>query len=146
MICLFIIALLTFASNMPLVHAESRPKHKHDSKGMEQASDQLYLTLFDQRIHDAVTNYYKDDSIRMQYNWWDKNYDVVEVDQSEKGHILEYPYKGKKQQFAFTIKFTVLTYKNTKPLGTDSITFGIQHDSDMGVKIKMLGYDHHPKK
>jgi hypothetical protein len=117
-------------------HAESYPKHKHDSKGMEQVSDHLMLTLFDEQITSAITNYYKDDSIQVQYNWWDKNYDVVEVDQAEKGNSLPKP---------FVIKFTILAYKNSKFLGTDTIKFGVTPrygTKTSKPKIELLGYNH----
>jgi hypothetical protein len=94
------------------------------------------LTLFDEQITSAITNYYKDDSIQVQYNWWDKNYDVVEVDQAEKGNSLPKP---------FVIKFTILTYKNSKFLGTDTIKFGVTPRSRTKTskpKIELLGYDH----
>lgn len=98
--------------------------NNHDSVGKEQAVDQLLLSLFNEEINKAVTNYYKSDSINVQYNWWDKDYDVVEVDQTEKGHVLEYTHNGKKQQFAYVIRFTVRPQKD-KILGTDTITFGV---------------------
>ncbi|MDP4550128.1 DUF3888 domain-containing protein [Alkalihalobacillus macyae] len=101
--------------------------------------DQLLLDLFAQEIRSAVTNYYKEDSVHFRFNWWDKDYDVVEVDQSEKGHILEFTHDGKKQQFPYIIKFTIQPQKD-KSLGTDTITFGVQQDAELKPNIKMLSY------
>ncbi|UOR13714.1 DUF3888 domain-containing protein [Halobacillus amylolyticus] len=133
------VALLALNVNIMTTHAQS--SNNHDTKGQEQAVDQLLLDLFNQEIDDAVANYYKEDSINYQYNWWDKDYDVVEVDQTEKGHVLEYVHNGKKQQFAYVVKFTVQPQKD-KVLGTDTITFGVQQDANLEPKIKMLSYDH----
>jgi hypothetical protein len=140
-----IVSIIIFSSVGMNPHAETRPKHKHDSAGMEQASDQLYLALFESRIREAIANYYKDDSIHWQYSWWAKDYDVVEVDQSEKGHELAKP---------FVIKFTVLTYKDSRALGTDAITFGVTpgdslspNEKHHNTKIKLLDFQHqNPKK
>jgi Protein of unknown function (DUF3888) len=123
------------------VHAE---KHKHDSKGMEQAVDQFILSQFSDELKQAVTDFYKKDSVRMQYNWRDRNYDVVELDQWEKGNELSHPY---------VIKFTVQTYDGNKKgqLGTDTITFGvspIQFNKEMdekdlaASKVELLDYSH----
>jgi hypothetical protein len=139
------IASLFIFSNLGMnASAETRPKHKHDSTGMEQASDHLYLDLFGSRIRKAITNHYKDDSIHWQYNWRAKDYDVVEVDQTEKGHILAAPY---------VIKFTVVTYKDSKALGTDSISFGVSpgdslspHERDQKTKIELLDFQHQDPK
>jgi len=60
-------------------------KFNVDSQGMEQVIDNMMLEQFGNEIQQAVKEYYKKDSIRVQYYWWDKNYDVVEVLQSEKG-------------------------------------------------------------
>jgi hypothetical protein len=139
-----IAGLIIFSSVGMHALAETRQKHKHDSAGMEQASDHLYLALFESKIRNAIANYYKDDSIHWQYNWWAKEYDVVEVDQSEKGHELANP---------FVIKFTVLTYKNSKALGTDSITFGVTPGDSLSpnekhhkTKIELLEFQHQKPK
>lgn len=132
--------ILTF--NSSFVSAEKR--HKHDSQGMEQAFDQFLLLQFNDEIKQAIKEYYKKDSIRVQYYWWDKDYDVVEIDQSEKGHELSHPY---------VIKFTVLTYDGNKSgqLGQDSITFGVSpllFNKEMdgrniaGSKVELLDYKH----
>jgi hypothetical protein len=95
-------------------------------------------------LKQAVTDFYKKDSIRVQYNWWDRNYDVVELDQWEKGNELSHPY---------VIKFTVQTYdgNETGQLGTDTITFGvspIQFNKEMdeknlaASKVELLDYSH----
>jgi hypothetical protein len=120
-----IAGLIIFSSLGMHALAETRQKHKHDSVGMEQASDHLYLALFESKIRNAI-------------------YDVVEVDQSEKGHELANP---------FVIKFTVLTYKNSKALGTDSITFGVTPGDSLSpnekhhkTKIELLEFQHQKPK
>ncbi|MBT2680068.1 DUF3888 domain-containing protein [Bacillus sp. ISL-35] len=97
------------------VSAQSYQKHKHDSKGMEQVMDHFLLDQFHDEIAQALKGYYKNESIRIQYNWWDKNYDVVEIDQWEKGNELSHPY---------IVKFTIQSYGEEGQLGTDTITFG----------------------
>lgn len=141
---LFLFTGVVFAS------AQSQKVNDHDSKGSEQAKDQLMLSLFNEHIDKAVANYYKDDSISFQYNWWDKDYDVVEVDQSEKGHVLKSP---------FEVTFTVEPIKtkqdkqtNTITLGpkvggADTITFGVvPGDVKKEIKVNMLNYKHHDSK
>lgn len=99
------------------------------------------LSLFEKNIDKAMDNYYEDDSMSAWYDCWDKDYDVVEVDQSEKGHKLKSP---------FIVKFTVMV-RNEKQsqVGTDTITFGVvPGDGDItnGAKIKLLNYDHNEPK
>ncbi|MET1250027.1 DUF3888 domain-containing protein [Sporolactobacillus sp. STCC-11] len=103
---------------------------------MEQVSDHLMVTLFDEQITSALTNYYKDDSIQVHYNWWDKKYDVVEVSQAEKGNVLPKP---------FVINFTILAYKNSKLLGIDTIKFGVtprNGTKKSEPKVELLSYTH----
>ncbi|GAA0430482.1 MULTISPECIES: DUF3888 domain-containing protein [Virgibacillus] len=114
--CLFIIVLSAFLL-MGYNSVQAENSHKHDSKGMEQVFDHFMLEQFNNKIHNALGNYYKRDSIHFQFDWWAKNYDVVEMQQSEKGRELSHPY---------LIKFTVKTYsEDGKHLGTDAITFGV---------------------
>jgi Protein of unknown function (DUF3888) len=135
------IAVLIISSGIGIgVQAETQPKHRHDSEGMEQASDHLYLALFDSRIRNAIADYYKDESIHWQYNWQARDYDVVEVDQTEKGHVLAKPY---------VVKFTLLTYKDSKALGTDSVSFGVSpgdtlspNETTQKTQIELLDFQH----
>lgn len=136
-----VVVLLCLFTGFALASAQAQNSNGHDTVGQEQAVDQLLLDLFNQEISNAVTNFYKEDSIHYQFNWWDKDYDVVEVDQSEKGHMLKYDYNGKKQHFSYVIRFTVQPQKD-KILGTDTITFGVQQDSNLEPIIKMLNYEH----
>ena len=96
------------------VNAEN--SNGHDTVGMEQAMDHLLLSQFREQINTAVKDYYKEESITIQFDWYDKNYDVVEVTQSEKGQQLSHP---------FLVKFTVLSYGAKEKLGTDTMTFGV---------------------
>ncbi|MDE5055417.1 DUF3888 domain-containing protein [Niallia taxi] len=89
------------------------------------------LDQFSDEIQHAMNEYYNKNNIRAQYNWWNKNQDVVEIDQAEKGSDLSHPY---------IIKFTVDTYDGNKEgkLGTDTITFGvspISFNKDLKKKI-----------
>jgi hypothetical protein len=128
-------------SSIP-VHAEKQ--HKHDSKGMEQVFDHFILDQFSDELKQAVIDFYKKDSIRIQYNWRDGNHDVVELEQSEKGNELSHPY---------VIKFTVQTYDGNKKgqLGTDTVTFGVspiqfnkKYDEKnlAAAKVDLLDYSH----
>ncbi|MFT9497936.1 DUF3888 domain-containing protein [Anaerosolibacter sp.] len=124
------------------VSAQTKPKHKHDSKGMEQVMDHFMLEQFHAEIFQAVKDHYKKDSVGIQFNWWDKNYDVVEIEQWEKGNELSHP---------FIVKFTVLPNGENKQLGIDTITFGVT-PSDLyqefdkkdiaAVKVELLNYKH----
>lgn len=84
-------------------------QHKHDSEGMEQAVDHFILDKFSDESNQTVRDFYKKDVIRVQYNWWDENYNVVELDQSEKGNELTYPY---------VIKITVIHMTATKQINS----------------------------
>ncbi|UOQ92217.1 DUF3888 domain-containing protein [Halobacillus shinanisalinarum] len=145
-----VIVLLCLFTGFSFASAQAQNSNGHNTVGQEQAVDQLLLDLFNKEISNAVANYYKKGSISFQYDWWDKDYDVVEVDQSEKGHVLESP---------FVVKFTVMPTKtkhnsrtNTTTLGpslggTDTRTFGVEPgDLTNGIKIKMLNYEHNEPK
>ncbi|MGG3642016.1 DUF3888 domain-containing protein [Bacillus gobiensis] len=137
-----IIVLLVLCSSFTSIQAQN--SNKHDSKGHEQVLDHFMLELFSDEIRDAVANFYNEevgtsDSILIMYNWNAKDYEVVEIDQTEKGHILENSY---------VVKFTVVPQKN-KILGTDSITFGVEpsnynprNKKEDNLVIKMLRYEH----
>lgn len=134
------VALLTLGSNFGTTYAQNL--NQHDSKGQEQAFDQLLLSLYNEQISNAVANHYKNDSIHFQFDWWNKNYDVVEVDQTEKGHRLQSP---------FVVKFTVIpAKKDGTQLGTDTIILGIAPDVEDSKQtdVKLLNYVHRdpPKK
>ena len=139
---LSVIVLILMGINTNLVSAAKQ--HKHDSKGMEQAIDHFILDQFNDEIVQALKDFYKKDSVRIQYNWWDKNYDVVELQQSEKGRELSHPY---------LVKFTVLTYDGNKKgqLGMDTITFGVSplqfnkeldEKNSAAAKVDLLNYKH----
>ncbi|UOY92804.1 DUF3888 domain-containing protein [Ectobacillus sp. JY-23] len=141
---LLIFALFLLSLCVYYIPANAEKQHKHDSKRMEQAIDHLILDQFTDELNQAVANYYKKDTIKIQYNWWNKNYDVVELDQSEKENQLGHPY---------VIKFTVQTYDGNKKeqLGTDTVTFGlspVQFNKEFdqkdlaAVKVELLDYTH----
>ena len=73
----YFVALLAFGINILPVQAEKN--HQHNSKGQEQVFDNFFLQLYQDEILTAVKDYYNDDSIRIGYDGWDKNYDVVEL-------------------------------------------------------------------
>jgi len=79
--------------------------------------------------------YNQTDSISWVYNWQDKNYDVVEILQVEKGQHLKSPY---------VIRFTIMPQKEgIGKLGTDRITFGVDPTNpDGNLRIKFLQYEH----
>ena len=81
-------------------YIQAEKNHQHSSKGQEQVFDNFLLQLYQDEIITAVKDYYNDDSIRIGYDWWDKNYDVVELLQSE---------KGREYTSSYILKFTVLT-------------------------------------
>jgi hypothetical protein len=127
------------------ISVSASKQHKHDSKGMEQAFDHFMLSQFNDEIGQAVREYYKKESVRNQYDWWDKKNDVVEVFQSEKGRELSHP---------FVIKFNVLSYNSDKmgQLGTDTITFGVSppefnkelNEKNLAAaKVQLLKFEHH---
>ncbi|MDP1421703.1 DUF3888 domain-containing protein [Peribacillus simplex] len=141
---LLVLAILMVSISLNNVSVSAEKQHKHDSEGMEQAMDHFILDQFSDEMVQAVKDFYKKDSVRIQYNWWDKNYDVVELDQSEKGRELSHPY---------IIKFTVITYDGNKTgqLGTDTITFGVsplQSNKELdeknlaATKVELLNYSH----
>jgi Protein of unknown function (DUF3888) len=141
---LLIFVVVMFSMGMNYISVSAEKQHKHDSKGMEQAIDHFILDQFNDEMVQAVKDFYKKDSVRVQYNWWDKNYDVVELEQSEKGRELSHPY---------VIKFTVLTYEGNKmgQLGTDTITFGVSplrfnkelDEKNLAAsKVELLNYRH----
>ncbi|KWW22018.1 MULTISPECIES: DUF3888 domain-containing protein [Peribacillus] len=141
---LLFLAILLASMSLDNVSISAEKQHKHDSKGMEQVMDHFILDQFSDEMKQAVTDFYKKDSVTFQYNWWDKNYDVVEIKQSEKGRELSHPY---------IIKFTVKTYDGNKrgQLGTDTITFGVsplQFNKDLDEKnlaasnVELLNYSH----
>ncbi|MDG4656303.1 DUF3888 domain-containing protein [Ectobacillus antri] len=141
---LLIFALFLLSLCVYYIPANAEKQHKHDAKGMEQTIDHLILDQFTDELNQAVANYYKKDTIRIQYNWRNKNYDVVELDQSEKRDQLGHPY---------VIKFTVQTYDGNKKeqLGTDTVTFGVspvQFNKEFvqkdlaAVKVALLDYTH----
>ncbi|MFZ3580029.1 DUF3888 domain-containing protein [Virgibacillus sp. DJP39] len=143
LLTLAILMMIAISVNYTFVSAEESG-NKHDSKGMEQSVDQFILSQFTDELRQAMNDYYKKDSIRAQYNWWDKDYDVVELLQSEKGRELSHP---------FIIKFTVETYDGNKKgqLGTDTITFGVSplnfnknlsEKNLAAVKVELLNYKH----
>jgi len=139
-----VLAILILIMGFNNISVSAEKQQKHDSKGMEQAIDHFILDQFTDELAQAVKDFYKKDSIRVQYNWWDKNYDVVELVQSEKGRELSHPY---------VIKFTVSTYDGNKTgqLGTDTITFGVaplQFNKELdeanlaASKVELLNYKH----
>ncbi|WLR42581.1 DUF3888 domain-containing protein [Bacillus carboniphilus] len=122
------------------VHAEK--EHKHDSKGMEQAVDNFLLSQFNDELNQAVKDYYKKESVIFTLDWWNDHYDVVQVDQWEKGREKNHPY-------LFT--FTVLPYDehNGEKLGTDTITFGVAPLYDecadknfAASEVELINYKH----
>lgn len=137
----FIILFCIGASNI-VVKAETA--NKHNFKGSEQTFDHFMLDQFNDEIQHAMKEYYKKDTIRAQYNWWNKTQDVVEIEQCEKGNDLSHPY---------IIKFTIDTYDGNKngQLGTDTITFGVSPISfneemekkDLSAsKVILINYKH----
>ncbi|MCF6138848.1 DUF3888 domain-containing protein [Pseudalkalibacillus berkeleyi] len=131
-----VVSVLAFSLNSISVSAEEQ--HKHDSVGMEQAFDQFMLMQFQNEINRAVKDYYQKDLVRVQYNWFDNKYDVVEIMQSEKGRQLSHSY---------ILKFTVQSYSEDDLLGTDTITFGVESALADGqnlaaVKVERLDFEH----
>ncbi|MCK1993230.1 DUF3888 domain-containing protein [Peribacillus muralis] len=139
---LLVITILMVSMCVHNISVSAEKHHEHDSNGMEQVMDHFILEQFSAELNQAVKDFYKKDSVRIQYNWWDKNYDVVEINQSEKGSELSHPY---------IIKFTVLTYEGNKmgQLGTDTITFGVSpfnkelDEKNLAAsKVELLTYSH----
>ncbi|EFZ1984519.1 DUF3888 domain-containing protein [Shigella flexneri] len=136
-----ILAILIVSMSINNISVSAEKQHKHDSKGMEQVFDHYMLDQYGEEINHAIKDFYKKDSVRIQYSWWDKNYDVVEIAQSEKGRDLGHSY---------VIKFTVLTYDGNKrgQLGTDTITFGADPIREMDDKnlaatnVELLDFKH----
>ncbi|MCK1995333.1 hypothetical protein MPH61_22395 [Peribacillus muralis] len=115
------VALLAFGTNILTVQAEKN--HQHSSKGQEQVFDNFFVQLYQEEILTAVKDYYNTDSINIGYDWLDKNYDVVELLQSE---------PGREYSSSYILKFTVLTHsafvpnEKAKPLGIDTVTLGVE--------------------
>ncbi|MEI5906656.1 hypothetical protein WAK64_06245 [Bacillus spongiae] len=142
LVSLSLLTMVIFASQ-----DKTNAEHKHNSIISEQSNDQFIMSLFQQEIQRAVANYYNEEvgtpgSIFIMYYWDHPDYHIIEVDQSEKGHLLEYTYNGKKQHYPYVVKFTVEPQKNGV-LGTDTITFGIRPQSYTNdLEVNMLNYEH----
>ncbi|MDZ5713826.1 DUF3888 domain-containing protein [Jeotgalibacillus haloalkalitolerans] len=106
----------------------------------QQVQNHFMVSLFQEEIQKAVSNYYESevgtsskDAIQIMYHWWEENYKVVEVLQTEKGQNLENSY---------VIKFTIVPQRKEQ-LGTDTITFGVEPKSAQNeLEVKMLKYEH----
>jgi hypothetical protein len=129
-----VIGLLTVGGYTFTVHAQN--------SNDEQVSDYLILSILRDEMQKAVADYYQNDvgigadgdtqtSIFIKYEH-DNNKDLVEVLQSEKGHELEYSY---------VVRVNITPQKNGD-LGRDTITFGIETEPELSVK--MLNYKHSP--
>lgn len=120
---IFIFALLLLGTNIDSADAKTANK-----------LDNLILSLMNEPIEKAVTAYYKDDTARVQY-YGAKGNNVIDVDQSEKGHNLK----------AFhVVKVHIRAENNHKILGNDTLTFGVTPTAapNLGTKIELLSYDH----
>ncbi|WP_377559076.1 hypothetical protein [Ornithinibacillus salinisoli] len=62
------------------------------------------MSQFNNKISKTIRVFYKDESVLVQYDWWDEVNNV-------KGRMLEHTYNGQKQQFDYVITFTVLPIK-----------------------------------
>ncbi|MFT8323009.1 MAG: DUF3888 domain-containing protein [Bacillus sp. (in: firmicutes)] len=130
-ICLVTLSVYTFT-----VHAQNRHT---DVPKYNQATQNLILSLFGDKLNKAVGDYYNEkvsvgssDSIFFDYGHGN-NTPVFEVEQAEKGHELEKP---------FVVKIHVTPQKNGI-LGRDTITFGVGYKNEKGdQEIKMLDYKH----
>lgn len=124
------------------VSAKEAPSY--DVKGMEKAIDHMIVDQFQDELQDAVADFYKRDSVELQYDWKEQRYDVVELEQSKDGHKLQYPY---------VVTFNVLVYDSKKNarIGTDTLTFGVvpvtsketaKKQGKMFSVAKLLNYRH----
>lgn len=99
-------------------------------------SDTLILSLMNEHIGNAVKDFYKDDSVRVQFHW-SKNFDVIEVAQSEKGNNLN---------ALNVVKIHIKAENNKKTLGVDTLTFGVTPkatgENNEQTKVKLLKYEH----
>ncbi|MCH6265884.1 MULTISPECIES: hypothetical protein [Neobacillus] len=105
----------------------------------EQHLKHFLLNLINKEIILATREYYKDQNISGMAFDWEKNYNVVEVTEPQvTGENTEYP---------FIVKVNVIP-ANEKPLGTDTLTFGIIVDShpdkpeNPSIISKLLKYEH----
>lgn len=120
-------ALLLLGTNIGSADAKTANKY-----------DNIILSLMNEPIKKAVITYYKDDAARIQYYGANGN-NVIDVDQSEKGHNLK----------AFqVVKVHIRAENNHKILGDDTLTFGVTPTAapDLGTNIKLLSYDHHAER
>lgn len=125
------VAVLVIGSSMT-VQAQNTKLSAPES---QQVEDQFMVSMFEKDIQKAVSNYYKkngkSESITLMYNWNKDN--VVNVLQSEKGHVLKAPYE---------IQFIVDSYSNGK-LGTETVTFGVIPENQQGqLEVKLVSYKH----
>lgn len=114
-----VLPILMVYLNCSTLSVSAEKRHKHDSQGMEQVLDNFMLDQFQDEIVQALKEFYKKDSISYVYNWWDKKYDVVEIEGFRPNRNLSHPY---------VVSFTVLTYENKEkgqPLGQNTVTFGV---------------------
>ncbi|MFB7142929.1 DUF3888 domain-containing protein [Gottfriedia sp. NPDC056225] len=114
-----VLSILMVYLNYSTLSVSAEKRHKHDSQGMEQFFDNFMLEQFQDEIVQALKEFYKNDSISYVYNWWDKSYDVVEIEGFRPNRNLSHRY---------IVRFTVLTYENKvkgKRLGQDTVTFGV---------------------
>lgn len=105
----------------------------------EQHLKHFMIELLNKDIIQATRNYYEDKEISgMSFNWED-NHNVVEITEP---HI-----SGDKSGYPFIVKITI-TPGNEKPLGTDTLTFGIFINSHPDspdkttITSKLLKYVH----
>ncbi|MEH7511375.1 DUF3888 domain-containing protein [Gottfriedia acidiceleris] len=141
----WVLPILMIYLNCSTLSVRAEIRHKHDSQGMEQVLDNFMLEQFNDEIVQALKEFYKNDSISYVYNWWDKNYDVVEIEGFRPNRNLSHSY---------IVRFTVLTYENKekgKRLGQDTVTFGVSpllFNKEMNKrnlaasKVKLLSIKH----
>ncbi len=141
---LIVFSVFLFSMCVNYIPVSAEKTNKHNFQGTEQVFDQFLLSQFTDEMGQAMNDFYKKDSIRAQYNWWNKHNDVVEILQSEKGREFSHP---------FIIKFTVDTYEGNKKgqLGTDTIVFGVsplQFNKELdeknlaASKVELIDYIH----
>ncbi|MFP5115247.1 hypothetical protein ACSU64_23125 [Bacillaceae bacterium C204] len=105
----------------------------------EQHLKHFMLDLINKEIIISAREYYEDKNISGMSFDWEKNYNVVEITEP---HLI-----GEQIKYPFVVKVNIIP-SNGKPLGTDTLTFGVSVDShpdkpeNPTITSKLLKYDH----
>lgn len=144
------IVFLATSVMTPIANAEGHHKHRsHKMHGMHEAFNQFLFDQFDEEINKAVSNYYKNNSMKVQYHTKGQHpHALVKIVQSKEENKLSHPY---------ILTFIINTYEGdqTEPTGIDKISFGVtpldnnkvfSQQAVAGSKVELIEFKHHDPK